>query len=227
VATRTRRGRAQLDRAGIRAFTGASAATINRWHHHRVETGFPAAAESDRDGRQWWWRTDIRDFHARHLATRAGSFTRLDRTGNPDELLTAPQAAKILGYIDHRSLPRLLLDHPDQVEPLPSGRLRRRWYRATVWAYADGRRLRHSTGRPVRPALSGPPGSGYQDDPRLSAARRLLDDVTAPSGAGLGVLLAAQLGVNVRTAQRLLASARPTNTASPPARRPVPRERRS
>ena len=42
-----------------------------------------------------------------------------------------------------------LLDNPDQSEELPSGRLRRRWYRQTIWDYADGRPLRHSTGRPV------------------------------------------------------------------------------
>ena len=149
MGSRTRHRRVQVDRAGVAALTGASAATVDRWYLHRASTGFPDKADTDRDGRHWWWRTDITRFHTAHLAIRAAKFTHVDGSGNPDDLLTAPQAAEVLGYKNHRSLPDALLDHPDRAEDLPSGRLRRRWHRRTVWAFADGRPLRHSTGRPT------------------------------------------------------------------------------
>src|SRR5262249_43152782 len=160
------RGRRQLDRAGIAERVAVSTATVDYWHLRRDETGFPAKADTDADGRDWWWQKDIDTFHAAHLATRAASFTEVDRTPNPRDLLTAPQAARVLGYKNHRSLPDELLDNPDQAEELPSGRLRRRWYRQTVWDYADGRPLRHSTGRPVGSGTGPRVPHWYADDPR-------------------------------------------------------------
>src|SRR6266571_3680278 len=137
MGSRTRHRRRQLDRAGIAARTGLSIATVDRWHLKRAETGFPDKADTDADGRDWWWQSDIDAFHAAHLAARAATFTHVDRSGNPRDLLTAPQTAQVLGYKNHRSLPDELLDSPDRAEELPSGRLRRRWHRRTVWAYAD------------------------------------------------------------------------------------------
>jgi hypothetical protein len=37
-------------------------------------------------------------FYTRHLAARAAKLTTVDRSGHPRDLLTAPQAAKVLGY---------------------------------------------------------------------------------------------------------------------------------
>jgi hypothetical protein len=164
VGSRTRHRRRQLDRAGIAAHTAASPATVDHWHLHRTRTGFPAKADTDPDGRDWWWQADIDAFHAAHLAARAATFTHVDRRGQPDDLLTAPQAAKVLGYKNHRSLPDELLHHPDQADELPSGRLRRRWHRRTVWAYADGRPLRHSTGRPTGTSTAARQPHPYADD---------------------------------------------------------------
>jgi hypothetical protein len=204
-------GRArQLDRAGVCALTGASAATVDYWYLHRDRTGFPDRA--DTDGRYWWWRIDIETFQIAHRAHRATSFTPVNRTGDPGDLLTAPQAARVLGYKDHRSLPPTLLNCPDDVIELPSGRLRRRWYRRTVWTFADTRPDRHSTGRP-----SGIPSRelqcAYGKDPRLGVARELLHSApdSAPP-AGLGIELARRLGVSERTGQRLIAAARLPNS---------------
>ncbi len=219
MASRTRRRRRQLDRAGIAAHTGASTATVDHWYRHRARTGFPDKADTDTDGRDWWWHKDIETFHAAHLAARAATFTRVDRRGDPDDLLTAPQAAKVLGHADHRSLPEALLDHPDRVEELPSGRLRRRWYRRTVWAYADSRPLHNSTGRPAGTGTGHrqPPPSA--DDPRLDAALDLLTNARTAGrdGAGLGTELARRLGITERTGQRLISVAR--QTAGQPSRR--------
>jgi|GEM_PF-2181184 len=221
MASRARRGRRQFDRAGIAAHTGASAATVERWYRHRAEIGFPDKADTDGDGRDWWWRHDIETFHAAHLAARAATFTRVDRRGAPDDLLTAPGAAKVLGHADHRSLPEALLEHPDQVEELPSGRLRRRWYRRTVWAYADSRAQRHSTGRPTGTGTGPRQPHPYADDPRLAAALGLLAEADSAGlgAAGLGAELARRLGVAERTGQRLIGAARQTDQRAPRAGR--------
>lgn len=132
-------------------------------------------------------------------------------------LLTAPQVAAVLGYANHRSLTNELLQHPDHVEDLPSGRLRRFWYRQSIWDYADARPLHQSPGRPpgapTRPHAPHP----YADDPRLDAALTLIRQAgaSATSTAGLGARLARHLGVSERTGQRLIATARDLHTAPP------------
>lgn len=148
MATRLIDGRAALDRPGVCESTGASAATVAYWHLHRATTGFPDIATTDSTGRQWWWADGIDAFHAAYRAGRAAAYTTPDRAGDPHELLTAPQVAQVLGYRNHRSLTRQLLNRADDITVLPSGRRRRRWYRATVWAYADDRAEHTSTGRP-------------------------------------------------------------------------------
>src|SRR2546428_683530 len=101
MGSRTRHRRVQVDRAGIAERTGASLPTVDYWYRHRTSTGFPAKADTDADGRDWWWHTDIERFHTAHLAIRAATFTHVDRSGNPRDLLTASQAAEVLGYKNH------------------------------------------------------------------------------------------------------------------------------
>jgi hypothetical protein len=206
MAQRIRQHRIQLDRAGITTLTGASSSTINHWQAH--EEHFPGKATTDPDGRDWWWLEDIEAFWAQHLSARAATFTTVDRCGDPRDLLTAPQAARVLGYRDHRSLPDLLLESPDDAQRLPSGRLRRYWYRQTVWDFADGRSLRHSTGRPAGTTTNRLPHP-YAEDPRLDIAIELIAQAQASGrrARGLGPQLAARLDTNLRTAQRLIAAA--------------------
>jgi hypothetical protein len=217
MGSRTRRGRRQLDRPGIAARLGVSAATVDYWHLHRDETGFAAKADTDADGRDWWWQTDIDAFYAAHLEARAATFTEIDRAGDPRDLLTAPQAAHVLGYKNHRSLPDELLHNPDLADELPSGRLRRRWYRRTVWDYADGRPLRHSTGRPTGSGTGPRVPHPYAEDPRLDAACALIEQAraTGTGSAGLGAQLARQLGIGERTGQRLISAALDRDASNP------------
>ncbi|MBO0869368.1 MAG: hypothetical protein J2P15_12455 [Micromonosporaceae bacterium] len=216
MGSRRRQRRIQLDRAGIAERTGMTIGTVNHWYLRRARTGFPDKADTDPDGRDWWWKEDIDTFHTEHLARRAATLTHVDRRGDPDDLLTAPHAAKVLGYRNHRSLPDQLLHHPDHAETLPSGRLRRYWKRATVWDYADGRPLRHSTGRPAGTSTAARQPHPYADDPRLDAALALLAETGADGGshAGLGTELARRLQIGERTGQRLIAAALGRRTAS-------------
>ncbi len=228
MGSRTRHRHRQLDRAGIAERTGVSTATVDYWHLHRAKTGFPVKVDTGTDGRDWWWQTDIDTFHAEHLAARAAKFTRVDRTGDPRDLLTAPQAATVLGYKNHRSLPDELLHNPDRAEELPSGRLRRCWYRHTVWAYADGRPLRHSTGRPAGTGTGARQPHPYADDPRLDTALALIKeaDAAGTGSTGLGAHLSRQLGVGERTGQRLIAAALDLRSAQPPTPAPGKPKRR-
>ncbi|MFG1902477.1 hypothetical protein [Micromonospora carbonacea] len=199
-------GRPALDRAGVAAHTGAAYSTVNHWHRHRARFGFPEGFQHD--GREWFWLDDIEAFHAAHQAAKRAELTRVDRRGDSDDLIGSGAAARVLGYGSYRNLPDTLYDHPDRVETLPDGRLRRLWFRRTVWAVADARTGRQSTGRPPGTTGARKPHP-YADDPRLSAATALLTeaDRAARDRRGLGVALAQQLGITERTAQRLLAAA--------------------
>jgi hypothetical protein len=209
MARRTRQRRIQVDRGGIRDLTGASFSTIAGWYRHRTRTGFPDWVETDDEGRQWFWRDEVSAFWTRYQADRATAFTTVDRSGEPNDLLTAPQAARVLGYKDHRSLTPALLNHPDQTEELPSGRQRRYYYRSTVWAHADSRPLRHSTGRPPGSVSPHRLPHRYADDPRLEAAFALVEQAhrAGKSTRGLGAQLARQLGTSHSTGKRLIATA--------------------
>lgn len=177
MTTRTRAGRRQVDRAGIAAMTGVAASTVAGWARRRAPTGFPVAAAVD-GRREWYWRDEIIEFRHSYQHRRGDTFTTVNRRGHPGDLLTAPEAARVLGYRDHRSLTRALREHPDRVRRLPSGRLRRFWYRRTLWSFADSRGWRTSTGRPPGTTGARLPHR-YAGDPRLAAAAGLLAEAAA------------------------------------------------
>jgi hypothetical protein len=207
VATRVIKGRTALDRAGVAAHTGAAYTTVNHWHSHRARFGFPAGFTYD--GGEWFWLDDIERFHAVHLAAKRAELTKVDRRGHPDDLVGSGEAARILGYGSYRNLPDTLYYQPDRTEQLPDGRVRRFWYRRTVWAVADARTGRQSTGRTPGTTGARKPHP-YADDSRLQAAVELLNQAGTgeQNPRGLGAELARRLRVGERTAQRLLAQAR-------------------
>lgn len=206
MARRVIGGRTALDRAGVAAHTGAAYSTVNHWHRHRTRFGFPEGFRHD--GRDWFWLDDIEAFHVAHQAAKRAELTRVDRRGDSEDLIGSGAAARVLGYGSYRNLPDTLINHPDRVEVLPNGRRRRLWYRRTVWAVADARTGRQSTGRTPGTTGARKPHP-YADDPRLLIAVALVSeaDRTGHDRRGLGVALAKQLGITQRTAQRLLAAA--------------------
>jgi hypothetical protein len=215
VARRRFGRRVAVDRDGVATDTGAARSTVNHWHRYRRTTGFPAAF-TDEAGREWFWLDEIRAFHAAHRAAKLAELTDIDRSGDPWELVGSGFAAKIMRYSSYRNLPDELLDCADDIEELSGGRVRRRWYRRTVWAVADARTGRQSTGRTPGTATGPRKVHPYADDARLAAATTLLDTAHAEGcgSRGLGAELANQLGVTERTAQRLLATARELHPVS-------------
>jgi hypothetical protein len=214
MARRTFARRVALDRDGVATHTGAARSTVNHWHRHRDHTGFPDAFPDD-SGHEWFWLDQITTFHTAHQAAKLAELTEVDRSGDPDELVGSGTAAKILRYSSYRNLPDGLLGQADDVELLSDGRLRRRWYRRTVWAVADARTGRQSTGR-TPGSVTGPrKPHPYADDPRLIAALDLLRTARTEGRGerGLGAELATRLGIPQRTAQRLLAAAGETYEA--------------
>ncbi len=208
MARRTFGNRMALDRSGVAAHTGAARSTVNHWHRHRERTGFPHAF-TDEAGGEWFWLDQIDAFHTAHQKAKLAVLTTIDRSGDPNELVGSGEAAEILRYGSYRNLPDELRDRPDDVEILSDGRLRRRWYRRTVWAIADARTGRQSTGRTPGTTTGARKPHPYADDPRLQAAAELLAEAKEAGWyrRGLGIELARRLGVAPRTAQRLLNTA--------------------
>ncbi|MFD6563077.1 hypothetical protein [Micromonospora profundi] len=60
-----------------------------------------------------------------------------DRSGDPDDLVGATEAARVLGYNSPNALPDDVLRQADEDHVGPRGRHRRRWKRATLWAILD------------------------------------------------------------------------------------------
>ena len=140
-------GRPALDRAGVAELTGAALPTVDRWYANRTHYGFPERADDTH-----WHIDDIQQFWANYQKARGERLSRVDRSGDPSELVDRPTAAKVLGYTDHRALPKELLALADETETLPSGRLRRTWKRATLWQFAEDYIGRQRTGRTTRPS---------------------------------------------------------------------------
>lgn len=148
MATRDIDGRQALDRTGISEHAGVALPTVDRWNALRPASGFPAPipdAVTGQPTRRWWWTDEVDRFLAARVASRRRRLTTVDRSGDPDDLLTAAQAARVLGYRSS-NLPDDFLSIVDELEVKTGTRPRRKWRRATVWAWADERGSRHGGG---------------------------------------------------------------------------------
>ena len=187
---------------------GVPPSTADAWYRNRSTTGHPEKA--GRIGRtDYWYEDEWASWYQSHLQGRIGSLTRVDRRGDPDDLVDAAEAARVMGYANRRVVTanrRLgYFPEPDAFGPAPRGRPSPLWKRSTVWAFADGRPGQGGGGG-RKPGASGIPAKPhwYAGDRRLDRVLAVLRSGAQPSSARL----AAEWNVSRRTAERIIGVAR-------------------
>lgn len=190
----------------IAARRGVSVSTAYAWWSDRDSTGHPESVKQI--GRTMYFSAEQ---HDRWQPPRQSDKAPRNRAGNPDELITLAEFARICGMeptsiTRYPDRPPAGFPDPVEVEELPGGTLRRRYTRRQAWDY-DDHRGRHGGGRP-----SGPRAERrypYDGDPRLEAARRALHDTPPGQHRGLARRLAEEHGQgSVGTWANILSAAR-------------------
>ena len=143
----------------------------------------------------------------RYLRLKVESLTQVDRGGDPDDLVDAAEAARMMRYsgrdVIHANRRLGYFPEPDGYGVTSKGRRAPLWKRSTVWAAADRREGvggGHKPGTPGAPAKPHP----YAGDPRLVHVLGELRSGMRPSAA----VLAAEWGTSRRTAERIIHTAR-------------------
>jgi hypothetical protein len=188
------------------AARGVPKTTVNGWYRDRVRTGHPEKA--GRIGRtDYWYEDEWTAWHESYLRNKVESLTQVDRTGDPDDLVDAAEAARMLRYarrnVIHANRRLGYFPEPDAYGMTAKGRRAPLWKRSTVWALADNRQGvggGHKPGTPGAPAKPHP----YAGDERLARVLADLRDGTQPSSAEL----AADWNVSQRTAERIIRTAK-------------------
>jgi hypothetical protein len=194
-----------ISRADMAA-RGVPPGTVSGWYRDRARTGHPEKA--GRIGRtDYWYEDEWTAWHQAHQQGKIESLTQVDREGDPDDLVNAAEAARMLGYanryIIHANRRLGYFPAPDAHGPAARGRPAPLWKRSTVWAMADSRPGMgggHKPGTPGAPAKPHP----YAGDERLDRVVAELRSGTRPSAAEL----AAEWNVSQRTAARIIRAAR-------------------
>ncbi len=170
------------------AARGVPASTASGWYRDRARTGHPEKA--GRIGRtDYWYEDEWTAWHQAYQRGKSESLTQVDRGGDPDDLVDAAEAARMLRYsgrdVIHANRRLGYFPEPDAYGPARQGRPAPLWKRSTVWAAADGRPGRAAAAGPGAPAKPHP----YAGDERLA---RVLADLRAGArpprrpGGGVG-----------------------------------------
>ena len=188
------------------AARGVPRTTVNGWYRDRARTEFPEKA--GRIGRtDYWFEDEWAAWHEAHLRGKVDQLTQGDLAGDPDEMVDAAEAARVLGYssryVIHGNRRLGYFPEPDTFGTTTRGRRAPLWKRSTVWAAAGSRRVGgggHRPGSPGAPAKPHP----YAGDERLDRVLSELRSGAQPSAAEL----AAEWDVSRRTAERIIRTAR-------------------
>jgi hypothetical protein len=185
------------------AARGVPASTASGWYRGRATTGHPDKA--GRIGRtDYWYEDEWTAWHRSYHEAKIGSLTQVDRDGDPDDLVDAAEAARMLRYasrdVIHANRRLGYFPEPDAYGPAPRGRSTPLWKRSTVWGAADNRPGMGGGRKPGTSAKLHP----YAGDQRLARVQADLTAGTQPSAAGL----AAEWNVSRRTAERIIREAR-------------------
>jgi hypothetical protein len=134
-------GRAVIGRADMAA-RGIPPGTVTGWYRDRARTGHPEKA--GRIGRtDYWYEDEWAAWYEAHLRDKVESLTEVDRQGDPDDLVDAAEAARMLRYANryviHANRRLGYFPAPDAYGRATRGRQAPLWKRSTVWAAADSR----------------------------------------------------------------------------------------
>jgi hypothetical protein len=198
-------GRPVISRADMAA-RGIPRTTVDGWYRDRARTGHPEkAAQIGRT--DYWYEDEWTAWHETHLHSKVESLTQTDRSGDPDDLVDAAEAARMLRYasrdVIHANRRLGYFPEPDAYGTTSKGRRAPLWKRSTVWAAADGRKGMgggHKPGTPGAPAKPHP----YAGDERLERVLSMLHSGEQPTAAAL----AAEWSTSRRTAERIVHAAR-------------------
>jgi predicted DNA-binding transcriptional regulator AlpA len=133
----TRDGHTLITRAELARITGVSEQHLAGLYSQRAESGHPEAVH--REGQFLYFdEAECREWHDRYTAAKLATLTEVDRSGDADELVGIREAARVLGYARKQSIESYrsrnigYFPDPDATEP-------NRWFRRTLWAFADRR----------------------------------------------------------------------------------------
>jgi hypothetical protein len=190
----------------MHAVHGVSVKSAYLWFRNRAATRHPEPAGTI--GRTtYWYEDEWVDWYRSYRDRKLQGLTQVDRSGAPDDLVDAAEAARIMGYSDraviHANVRLRYFPHPDDYGTTAKGRPSPRWRRSTVWAAADSRKG-SGGGRPPGTPHPSPKPHPYAGDERFETVLRLLRSGAEPSTAAL----AAQWHVSQRTAERIVRAAR-------------------
>ena len=188
------------------AARGVPPTTARGWYRDRARTGHPEKA-GQVDRTDYWYEDEWTAWYQGYRRAKIESLTQVDRDGDPDDLVDAAEAARMMGYANryviHANRRLGYFPEPDGYAPARRGRPAPLWKRSTVWATADNR-PGMGGGHPTGP--SGAPGKPhpYAGDQRLADVLEELRSGVQPSAA----VLATQWDVSRRTAERIIRAAR-------------------
>jgi hypothetical protein len=198
-------GRPVISRADMAA-RGVPRSTVDGWYRNRARTGYPE--KTGRLGRtDYWYEDEWTAWYGTHQRGKVESLTQVDRTGDPDDLVDAAEAARMLQYasryVIHANRRLRYFPEPDAYGKAARGRRAPLWKRSTVWAAAD---RREGTGGGGKPGTAGAHAKPYPyaGDERLERVLAEFRRGAVPSSAEL----AAEWQVSQRTAERIIRAAR-------------------
>jgi len=188
------------------AARGVPPSTASHWYRNRATTGHPEKA--GQVGRtDYWYEDEWTAWHQAHQQAKTDSLTQVDRAGDPDDLVNAAEAARMLRYasryVIHANRRLGYFPEPDAYGPASRGRPAPLWKRSTVWAAADARPGLGGGRQPGTPGTPTKPHP-YAGDARLARVLADLRSDAQPSAAAL----AAEWQVSRRTAERIIRAAR-------------------
>jgi hypothetical protein len=150
-----RAGRPLITRAYLARLSGLTVSTLSNLYRERVKTGHPDAVWTDpehgfalyfdEEATLRWHHIGWRNGRHDRMANRGARPGLLDRVGEPAELISTAEAARILGYHGPSTIRAYLSRYPgyfpspDHIQMLNGGRRRTFWRRATIWAFAEDR----------------------------------------------------------------------------------------